>query len=138
MTAIHHFWLGASPYSAVVVSGLFPAYATDGVIPTLAVSGGNLVEMPRPVDSMGAQLGLTSGGLQTVLVGANDLGAIAPALTLTGAALVVGIKSAQISAEAIAPALGLSSGAMYHGLISRTYGPEAVAPTLTLTGGTLT
>lgn len=137
MTAIHHFWLSASPYSAVVVSGLFPAHAADGLAPALGLSGGTLVEMPRPVDSMTAGLTLTGGTLQTVLVGAQDLGAIAPALGITSGTLVSGLQGTTYGAEALTPALGITGGTLYLGLISTTYPAEALAPALGITSGTL-
>lgn len=137
MTAIHHFWLSASPYSAVVVSGLFPAFAADGVATALALQGGNLVEMPRPVDGLRSSLGLSSGDLQTMLAGAQDLGAVAATLSLTSGSLAVGIQQTYF-AESVTSGLVLESGSLYNGLISRDYELEAVSATFGLTGGTLT
>ncbi|CAB4241295.1 hypothetical protein UFOVP60_6 [uncultured Caudovirales phage] len=138
MTAIHHFWLSASPYSAVVVSGLFPAYATDGVAPALSLVGGNLVEMPRPADSVAPTLALASGTLQTVLVGAQDLGGIGASLALTAGTLVSGLASMAPAPEAMAPTLALTAGSLTLSLISTTPAPEGISSALALTSGTLT
>ena len=138
MTAIHHFWLGVSPYSAVVVSGLFPAFASDGLAPALSLgASGSLVEMPRPVEAMSVSLNLTGGSLQTLLVGAQDLGAISPALGISAGTLVSGLQGTTCGAEAMAPSLGVTGGTLVLGLISHTYEIEGLAPALGITSGTL-
>lgn len=137
MTAIHHFWLSASPYSAVVVSGLFPAHAVDGMTSGLAVVGGNLIEAPRPLDEVTSSLSLTSGELATVLVGAQDLVAVAASLTLTNASLVSGLATVSYPVEGLATGLTLTNGSLVLGLISTTYPAEAVSATLGITSGTL-
>ena len=138
MTAIHHFWLGASPYSAVVVSGLFPAYAVDGLAPALSLgASGSLVEMPRPLEAMSASLNLTGGSLQVLLVGAQDLGAISPSLGISTGSLVSGLQGTTYGAEAMASSLGITGGTLVLGLISRTYETEGIAPVLGITSGTL-
>lgn len=138
MTAIHHFWLGASPYSAVVVSGLFPAYAQDACTSALVPTGGTLVEMPRPVEEVTATLALSSGTMMTMLAGAQDNGAVRPSLILASGALVSGLQLASQVTEAVAPALAISNGSLVLGLISTQYASEAVGPTLSVTSGTLT
>jgi hypothetical protein len=138
MTAIHHFWLSASPYSAVVVSGLFPAHAADGLAPALVISSGNLVEMPRPLDSITAGMTVTGGTLETSLVGARDLGAIAPAFGITAGTLASGLQGTSYSPEAVAASLSVTGGTLYLGLISTAFPVEALAPALGITSGTLT
>lgn len=137
MTAIHHFWLGASPYSAVVVSGLFPAHAVDGMTSGLTVIGGNLVEAPRPMDAVTAGLSLTSGEMATVLVGAQDLAAVAASLAITSASLVSGLASVVYPVEGVSPGLTLTSGTLALGLISTTYPAEALSAALGITSGAL-
>lgn len=137
MTAIHHFWLGASPYSAVVVSGLFPAHAVDGMTSGLAVVGGNLIEAPRPLDAVTSGLSLAYGELATVLVGAQDLVAVAASLTLTNASMVSGLAAVPYPIEGLATGLTLTNGALVLGLISTNYPAEAISATLGITSGTL-
>ena len=138
MTAIHHFWLGVSPYSAVVVSGLFPAYAADGVAPALSLVGGTLLEMPRVADGMAPTLALTAGALQAVLVGAQDLGGIGTALALTSGTLVRTLATLSPAPEAMGTALALTAGTLVLALISTPIAPEGISSALALTSGTLT
>mgnify|MGYP000137293193 CR=1 FL=1 len=138
MTAIHHFWLSASPYSAVVVSGLFPAHTADGVAPALSLVGGTLIEMPRIAEGIAPTLALTTGALQAVLVGAQDLGGIGTSLALIYGALVSGLAVLAPAPEALAPTLALTSGTLTLALISTLPAPEGISSTLALTSGTLT
>lgn len=138
MTAIHHFWLGSLPYSAVVVSGLFPALVEDGVAPGLSVTGGNLVGAPRPIDAMQPGLSLSSGTLESLMAGAGARDALAPGLTLGTCTLSNGTQAHSPLPEGISPGITLSSGTLVSQLIATTYPAEGVQLGLSITSGTLT
>jgi hypothetical protein len=138
MTAQTHYWLGRRPYLYVVTSGLFPAYSADGVLPGVSILGGNLTESPRPVDGVNAALAVTGGALNIVLLGAQDLAAIAAGLSITGGTLESTLQQLPVSPEGIAPGMALLSGALTAVLINTTPAPEGIAVGLALTSGVLT
>lgn len=137
MTAIHHFWIAASPFSLVVVSDMFPYYTADAVRGALSLTGGNLVEMPRPADGMVPTFAILAGALQTTLTGAQDLGALRSGLALTTAELISTLQARSVPAEGIGPTVSLTSSSLVTVLISTTSGPEALSPSLLLTSGSL-
>lgn len=138
MTAIHHFWLGAAPYSAVVVSGLFPAYVDDGVAPALGVSYGSLVGLQKPVDGLSAACVVSYATLESVMAGAGALDGMTCGLGIGQCTLSNGTQAHTPSPDGVAPALAVASASLVSQLVSTTYPAEAAQVGLSITSGTLT
>lgn len=137
MTAIHHFWLGVSPYSAVVVSGLFPTHVLDAIQPSVAVTGGAITESPRWWDGIVGAATVSSGTLETLLVGAADVTALTTAAQPTSGTLT------RLLHEVFIPAEGLATSALPNGgdlavvVISTSIAPDSLESSALPTSGTL-
>lgn len=137
MTAIHHFWLGASPYSAVVVSGLFPAHVLDAIQPAVIVTGGAITESPRWWDGVAGSATISGGTLETLLVGAAEMVALAPSALPTDGTLTRLLHQVSIPAEGLATAAIPHGGDLTAVLINTLVAPDSIESSALPTSGTL-